>query len=90
MRSNSLRELLRAGKPTFSTRMVTLSPEIVEICMAPNFGYAYTNQRVTEAQLEGMDFSSWRAAILTSRSAVPPTAWSTGRAAPGSARRWRR
>jgi len=31
MRRNKLREMLKAGKPTLSTRMVTLSPEIVEI-----------------------------------------------------------
>lgn len=31
MRRNILRELLREGKPTLSTRMITTSPEIVEI-----------------------------------------------------------
>src|SRR4030042_4922915 len=31
MRKNVLRELLNAGKPTISTRMVTTSPEIAEI-----------------------------------------------------------
>lgn len=31
MRKNVLRELLNAGKPTISTRMVTTSPQIVEI-----------------------------------------------------------
>lgn len=31
MRKNVLRELLNAGKPTLSTRMVTTSPQIVEI-----------------------------------------------------------
>ena len=31
MKKNIVRELLNAGKPTLSTRMVTTSPEIVEI-----------------------------------------------------------
>ncbi len=31
MRRNVMRELLKAGKPTFSTRMITTSPQIVEI-----------------------------------------------------------
>jgi alkylation response protein AidB-like acyl-CoA dehydrogenase/acyl-CoA synthetase (AMP-forming)/AMP-acid ligase II len=43
----------------------------VEICMAPNFGYAYSNQRVTDAQLEGLDFSSWRAAIIAAERVDP-------------------
>ena len=31
MRRNILRELLDSGKPTISTRMVTTSPQVVEI-----------------------------------------------------------
>jgi acyl-CoA synthetase (AMP-forming)/AMP-acid ligase II len=31
---------------------------------APSFGYAYTARRVPPAQLEGLDFSRWRVAIL--------------------------
>ena len=35
----------------------------VEISVAPNFGYAYADQRIADADLEGMDFSNWQAAI---------------------------
>ena len=35
----------------------------VEISVAPNFGYAYADQRIADAELEGMDFSNWQAAI---------------------------
>ncbi|MBA7617022.1 hypothetical protein ES703_24327 [subsurface metagenome] len=31
MKKNVVRELLNAGKPTLSTRMVTTSPQIVEV-----------------------------------------------------------
>ena len=31
MRKNVVRELLKAGKPTLSTRMLTTSPQIVEM-----------------------------------------------------------
>jgi fatty-acyl-CoA synthase len=31
---------------------------------APNFGYAYVAKRVVPESLEGLDFSSWRAAIV--------------------------
>ena len=35
----------------------------VEISVAPNFGYAYADQRIRDEELEGMDFSNWQAAI---------------------------
>jgi len=31
---------------------------------SPSFGYAYTAKKVTSAELEGMDFSHWRAAAV--------------------------
>jgi acyl-CoA synthetase (AMP-forming)/AMP-acid ligase II len=35
----------------------------VTITTAPNFGYGYTSNRVRPEELDGMDFSSWRAAM---------------------------
>jgi acyl-CoA synthetase (AMP-forming)/AMP-acid ligase II len=36
----------------------------VTVSTAPSFGYAYVARRVTPGQLAGLDFSTWRAAIL--------------------------
>ncbi|MCX4763969.1 AMP-binding protein [Streptomyces sp. NBC_01275] len=36
----------------------------VTLTTSPSFGYAYTARRVTAEQVEGMDFSRWRVAIL--------------------------
>jgi fatty-acyl-CoA synthase len=43
----------------------------VEISVAPNFGYAYANQRISDDQLEGLDFSTWQAAIAAAERLDP-------------------
>ncbi|HKZ14718.1 MAG TPA: AMP-binding protein [Solirubrobacterales bacterium] len=40
---------------------------------APNFGFAYALRRVRDADLEGMDFSDWRAAIVGAERIDPAT-----------------
>jgi fatty-acyl-CoA synthase len=40
---------------------------------APNFGFAYALRRVRDADLEGMDFSGWRAAIVGAERIDPAT-----------------
>jgi len=35
-----------------------------QIGVAPNFGFGYADRRLTDEQLERMDFSSWRVAIV--------------------------
>jgi acyl-CoA synthetase (AMP-forming)/AMP-acid ligase II len=40
---------------------------------APNFGFAYVLRRVRDADLEGMDFSGWRAAIVGAERVDPAT-----------------
>ncbi len=34
------------------------------LCAAPNFGYGYAARRINPDSLEGMDFSSWRLALV--------------------------
>ena len=43
----------------------------VEISVAPNFGYAYANQRISDDQLDGLDFSTWVAAIAAAERLDP-------------------
>jgi fatty-acyl-CoA synthase len=40
---------------------------------APNFGFSYALRRVRDADLEGMDFSGWRAAIVGAERIDPAT-----------------
>lgn len=43
----------------------------VEVSVAPNFGYAYAHQRIPDDQLEGLDFSTWQAAIAAAERLDP-------------------
>jgi alkylation response protein AidB-like acyl-CoA dehydrogenase/acyl-CoA synthetase (AMP-forming)/AMP-acid ligase II len=41
------------------------------IGVAPNFGFAYADRRISDEQLEGMDFSSWKATIAAAERLDP-------------------
>jgi alkylation response protein AidB-like acyl-CoA dehydrogenase/acyl-CoA synthetase (AMP-forming)/AMP-acid ligase II len=43
----------------------------VTIGVAPNFGYAYAHRRVTDEQLEGMDFSRWKGTVAAAERLDP-------------------
>ncbi|MET7641812.1 fatty acyl-AMP ligase [Streptomyces sp. NPDC005438] len=44
-----------------------------EIAAAPNFGYGYATSRVREEDMEGVDLSSWRAALCGAEPVQPDT-----------------
>lgn len=41
------------------------------LTVAPSFGYSYTARRVRSAQLDGLDFSQWRVAIIAAERTDP-------------------
>jgi fatty-acyl-CoA synthase len=43
----------------------------VSLGVAPNFGLAYADRRVSDEQLQGMDFSGWRAVIVAAERLDP-------------------
>jgi alkylation response protein AidB-like acyl-CoA dehydrogenase/acyl-CoA synthetase (AMP-forming)/AMP-acid ligase II len=43
----------------------------VSVGVAPNFGFAYVHRRVSDEQLDGMDFSGWKAAIVAAERVDP-------------------
>ena len=43
----------------------------VEVSVAPNFGYAYAHRRIADDELEGLDFSTWKAAIAAAERLDP-------------------